>query len=79
MLKPPSTAPFIAPKTLAPVLVFIKPTSRLQRKAFGPSSAGSTLYSSPFASFNPSYKRSNPSFFNNYLRTINIQLNKLPD
>jgi len=41
MLKPPSMALFIAQKTLAPVLVFIKPTSKLQRKAFGPSLAGS--------------------------------------
>jgi len=47
---PPSTAPLRAPKTLAPVVVLARPTSRKQRKAPGEPSTLSTLYSSPLTS-----------------------------
>lgn len=40
---PPSVAPFKAAKTLAPVVVLRRPTSRTAAKALGPSARSSTL------------------------------------
>merc|ERR1712080_365769 len=59
MSNPPSKAPFMAPKTLAPVDVLASPTSRQARNAPGPSSLSSTQYISPSTLVCPSYTESN--------------------
>merc|ERR1719278_497731 len=55
MSRPPSTAPFMAAKTLAPVEVLARPTSRQARNAPGPSSLSSTAYMEPSTLVLPSY------------------------
>lgn len=47
MSRPPSTAPFIAANTFAPVVVRARPTSSTQRNGFALPSIGSTVYISP--------------------------------
>ncbi|KAH3681199.1 hypothetical protein WICPIJ_007834 [Wickerhamomyces pijperi] len=51
--KPPSEAPFKAPKTLAPVVVLVKPTSKKTLNGLGASSTASVNSNSPSTSSTP--------------------------
>ena len=67
---PPSTAPFMAPKTRAPVDVLARPTSKQAWNAPGPSSTSSISKCSPSTLVHPSYI---PSRLN-FLRTCNYEM-----
>jgi len=61
---PPSTAPFNAPKTFAPVVVRARPTSRKQRNGRFSPSTGSFSNSPPVTSVVPLYILSSLCFCN---------------